>query len=110
MIFSTVFAGLLFGLLIIVGQQKQSIKHFVKNKSQNDFLFLGIILFSLLNLILPTTTGTFSSVPRYALTSIAIYLIEAKYLPEKMKVPALIFQTILQIVILTYFQKGYFVA
>ncbi|OGK40660.1 hypothetical protein A2954_02120, partial [Candidatus Roizmanbacteria bacterium RIFCSPLOWO2_01_FULL_37_12] len=47
-----------------------------------NYYFLGLNLFSLVNLLLPTLTGTFSSIPRYALFSLSffIYLAQIKKL------------------------------
>ncbi|PIX73599.1 hypothetical protein COZ39_02165, partial [Candidatus Roizmanbacteria bacterium CG_4_10_14_3_um_filter_33_21] len=34
----------------------------------------GLLLFSFINLLLPTLTGTFSSIPRYALMSLSVFI------------------------------------
>ena len=76
--------------------------------SQNDRIGLG--LFSLINLMLPTLTGTLSSIPRYALFSLSlfIYLSQIKNLLKKVAI-ATIF-VILHIIMLGFFSQGYFVS
>ena len=75
-----------------------------------NYYFLGLNLFSLVNLLLPTLTGTFSSIPRYALFSLSffIYLAQIKKLSLKIAI-ATVF-VILHIIILGFFSQGYFVS
>ncbi len=71
---------------------------------------IGLNLFSLTNLLLPTLTGTFSSIPRYALFSLSffIYLSQIKNFSIKLAI-AIIF-VIFHIIILGFFVQGYFVS
>ncbi len=71
---------------------------------------LGLNLFSLSNIILPTLTGTLSSIPRYSLMSVSffIYLTEIKNKSIKM-ILALIF-VVFHIVLLAFFAQGYFIS
>jgi hypothetical protein len=50
------------------------------NTEKKNFSYIGLILFSLANFILPTLTGTLSSIPRYALLSptFFVYLSQIK--------------------------------
>lgn len=71
---------------------------------------LGLNLFSLANLALPTLTGTFSSIPRYVLLSfsffIAIASIKSKYVI--ILLAALFF--VFHIIFLIFFTQGYFIS
>lgn len=71
---------------------------------------LGLNLFSFANIILPTLTGTLSSIPRYALMSISffIYLTEIRNWWIKMVI-AIVF-LIFHIVLAAYFVQGYFIS
>lgn len=75
---------------------------------RNDRLALN--LFSFINLLLPTLTGTFSSIPRYALFSVSffIYLAEIKNIWTKIVI-TLVF-LMLHIVLLGFFSQGYFIS
>ncbi|OGK20315.1 hypothetical protein A3C23_02800 [Candidatus Roizmanbacteria bacterium RIFCSPHIGHO2_02_FULL_37_13b] len=66
-------------------------------------------IFSLVNLILPTLTGTFSSIPRYAVMSLSIffYLGELKNRSIKIIIAVLFF--CLQVIMLSLFIQGYFI-
>lgn len=72
----------------------------------------SIVLFSLLVFLIPTTTGTFSSLPRYFLASLSVFLLMTKLLKNRLlarylwlgtSTCLLIFNTIL-------FIQGYWVA
>ncbi len=65
-------------------------------------------LFSLLVLIVPTFTGTFSSMPRYALMGFLIIPYAVSQL--KNKVPVLIASVLLAFILITLFIRGYWVA
>lgn len=75
-----------------------------------DFDRLGLNLFSISNILLPTLTGTLSSIPRYSLMSISffIYLTEIKNQSIKI-ILALIF-VVFHIVLLAFFAQGYFIS
>ncbi len=76
---------------------------FLKNFFKKNFLLIGLNLFSLTNLILPTLTGTLSSISRYSLFSLSffIYLINLKN--SFLKIFLIIIFSILQIIILSFF-------
>ena len=71
---------------------------------------LGLNIFSFANLILPTLTGTFSSIPRYSLFSISffIYLSQIKNVVIKYSIIGIFL--ILHILLLGYFTQGYFIS
>ena len=75
-----------------------------------NYDLLGLNLFSLANLILPTLTGTLSSIPRYALFSLSfiIYLVGLKN--NLIKYFIIMIFLILHILLLGYFTQGYFIS
>lgn len=79
-------------------------------KKEYSPLEVGLLIFSVANLILPTLTGTLSSVPRYALPGISLYITMAQILPKKILLALLMALLMLQIILLAFFQKGYFVS
>lgn len=70
---------------------------------------LGLNLFSLLNIILPTATGTFSSVPRYALFSVSFFLFIAETKNTALRAVAALIFLAFHLVLLGFFAQGYFV-
>jgi len=70
---------------------------------------IGLSLFSLSYIVLPTLTGTFSSIPRYTLLALAQYLVFFSVKNNRIRVAILIFFAILQAVLLALFARGYFV-
>lgn len=81
----------------------------IKTKSV-DFDRLALNIFSFINILLPTLTGTLSSVPRYALLSISffIYLYEIKN--KWIKISIIVFFLIFHVLLLGFFTQGYFVS
>ena len=75
-----------------------------------NFDLLGLNLFSLVNLIFPTLTGTFLSIPRFSLMSLSffIYLTQIKNVFIKYIIVGIFL--ILHILLLGYFSQGYFVS
>lgn len=71
---------------------------------------LGLNLFSFANLILPTLTGTFSSIPRYVLFSLSFFVVLASIKSKFVKIGIGIFLLFLQILMLGLFIQGYFVS
>jgi len=71
---------------------------------------VALNVFSFSNLILPTLTGTFSSVPRYSLFSLSffIYLSQIKNVFVKYLIIGIFL--ILHILLLGYFAQGYFIS
>lgn len=67
------------------------------------------LIFSLLALILPTLTGTLSSMPRYVLMAFPIFPLLAGLFPKKYGL-IIGFMIILQVVLLAMFIRGYWVA
>jgi hypothetical protein len=71
---------------------------------------LALSLFSLTNLLVPTLTGTFSSIPRYALFSISFFIFLGSIKNNLLKISIAILFAICHIVMLAYFGQGYFVS
>lgn len=65
--------------------------------------------FTLACLILPTLTGTFSSMPRYALTSFLLFPVVVLRYPQYLKLIGAVF-ILLQIILVVMFIRGYWVA
>ncbi len=96
---------LLFSLVFITS----ALYLYQQYKKQNLFL-MSVALFSVLNIYLPTLTGTFSSTPRYALASIASFIFLANIKNISIKILLLTISVALQAVLLGFFIQGYFVS
>jgi len=75
-----------------------------------NYDLLALDLFSFANLLLPTLTGTFSSIPRYSLFSISIFIYLGQLKNNYIKYLILIIFVILHILLLGYFTQGYFIS
>lgn len=107
--FMFVFVVLILDLFKNLGIKNwQLIKNF-KFKIGN-FGRLALSLFSFANLILPTLTGTLSSIPRYALFSVSFFLFLAELENKWIKIGIAAVFLILHIIVLAYFGQGYFVS
>ncbi|PIU36464.1 hypothetical protein CO005_00980 [Candidatus Roizmanbacteria bacterium CG_4_8_14_3_um_filter_34_9] len=76
----------------------------------SDINRLGLNLFSLVNLLLPTLTGTFSSIPRYSLFSLSFFIYIAQIKSNFIKYFIFGIFVILHILLLGYFSQGYFIS
>ncbi|MFA6250099.1 MAG: hypothetical protein WC686_01185 [Candidatus Shapirobacteria bacterium] len=81
----------------------------IKSTPRNPFL-LGLNLFSLVNLLLPTLTGTFSSIPRYSLLSLSFFIFLAQLKNSSLKLGILLLFIILHTLAFAFFVQGYFIA
>ena len=97
-IFATVFAVLIYDLFKIM-----------KNRTKN-LDYLSINLYSIAVLLLPTFTGTLSSIPRYALLSFGFFIALARIKNIVIKITIALIFSIVHIIIFVYFLKGYFVS
>ena len=82
----------------------------LRSKRGFDLPNISLQLYSLVVLILPTLTGTLTSVPRYALISLGFFVALAQIPNRYVKYSFAIVFSILQIVLFVYFLKGYFVS
>lgn len=71
---------------------------------------LPVLLFSLANILLPTFTGTLSSIPRYALVSLGLFPILANLKSNVVKVTTLFVFALAHVVFFVYFLRGFFVS
>jgi hypothetical protein len=71
---------------------------------------LGLNLFSFANLLLPTLTGTFSSIPRYALLSFSVFLYVGQIKQSWIKASIAVAFIILHVLIMGFFVQGYFIS
>lgn len=78
--------------------------------SKKDYDMIALSLFSLVNLVLPTATGTFSSIPRYALISLSFFLILGAIKNSFLKAGIALVFLVLHAVLLTFFIQGYFIS
>lgn len=82
-----------------------------KNKKIQGYIFLlALNLFSFANLILPTLSGTFSSIPRYVLMSLGFFIALSFIKNNVIKILILILFIILHIILLGFFAQGYFIS
>ncbi len=81
----------------------------LKKKPYNLFL-ISLSIFSFINLILPSLTGTLSSTPRYALLSPVLFIAFAQVKKDIYKVTIFLIFTIFHIILLAFFSQGYFVS
>lgn len=102
-IFSLVFIVLIFDLIKIKRQLG------VASTNLRGLQRLGLNIFSFINIILPTATGTFSSIPRYALFSLSFFIFLGELKNTTVKSIIVIIFVLLQITILSLFVQGYFV-
>ena len=75
-----------------------------------NYLRISLNLFSLANILLPTLTGTFSSVPRYALFSLSAFIYLGQLKQTWLRFLIATGFIILHILILGFFVQGYFVS
>lgn len=100
-VFILVFSVLIYELINLF-KKKESIKCFSSR--------LGLNLFSLTNIVLPTLTGTFSSLPRYALFSFSFFIVLSSIKRKCVKITIAIVFLIFHILMLALFIQGYFVS
>lgn len=70
----------------------------------------GLNLFSLMNLLLPTLTGTFLSIPRFALMSLSLFLFLGEIRNRYIKLIIIALFAFFHILIMGLFIQGYFVS
>lgn len=70
----------------------------------------GLTIFSLINLLLPTATGTLLSVPRFALLSLSVFIFFGELRSPILRMALILVFSLLHAMLLTYFIQGYFVS
>jgi Gpi18-like mannosyltransferase len=77
---------------------------------KQDFPLIALNLFSLANILLPTLTGSFMSIPRFALLSLSFFVCLSQ-IKSKLALSLLIsFFAVLQLILLSFFIQGYFIS
>jgi len=84
-------------------------RRFAPRNDSSTCILLSLNIFSFTNLLLPTLTGTFSSIPRYSLFSLSFFLYLSQLQSKRIKVGLAVVFITLQIVLLSLFVQGYFV-
>jgi hypothetical protein len=97
-VFSFVFIILIFDLI-------KNLKLKIKNLS-----IISLNLFSLGNILLPTFTGSFLSIPRFSLLSLSFFIFLGSIKNLSIKLALMIIFFILHLVFLSSFLQGYFVS
>lgn len=97
--------------LLVFGVLLTELIKLLFNRTRKDFYNrFSLNLFSFVNLLLPTFTGTLSSVPRYALMSFSFFLILGEYKNMPLKIALLVTFGVLHIILFGFFIQGYFVS
>lgn len=73
-------------------------------------IYYGIAAFSLINLLIPTVSGTLLSIPRIALISLSFFLVLAQTKNRLIKYVIIGVFAILHILIFSFFSQGYFIS
>jgi len=81
-----------------------------KERGQFFFNRLSLNLFSFTNILLPTLTGTFLSVPRFSLLSLSLFCYLAEIESKIVKMVTVSLFILLHIILLAFFTQGYFVS
>lgn len=71
---------------------------------------LALNIFSLFNLIIPTFTGTFLSIPRFVLLSLSFFIFLGESRSLIFKISLLVFFLILHVILVALFIQGYFIS
>jgi len=104
-------ASVEFITLIVIGSLiAYDLLKIIKESKKNQFAQIGLHLYSISMLILPTLTGTLSSLPRYALPLLSIYVILAKVNNTRIKIGIASIFLILHLILFSFFIQGYFVS
>lgn len=105
--FVSLFEFFIFNLVFII-----LILDFIRNWKLGirNYRRISLNLFSLVNLLLPTFTGTFSSTPRYSLFSLSFFIYLAQIKNKWIKISIALFLFVLHIMTLAFFGQGYFIS
>ena len=100
-VFSLIFIILILDLLSILKN--------ISKPTAHTLSLLGLNIFSFINLVLPTLTGTFSSIPRYTLFSFSLFIFLGRIQSNALKILIAILLGIVQIILFGFFIQGYFI-
>lgn len=93
-----------FAISILVIEIKKTI-----GRNRVEYIRLGLAFFSLVNMILPTLTGTLTSIPRYTLLSISIFLFLGEIKNTALKIGLAAIFVFFHVLMFAFFVQGYFV-
>jgi hypothetical protein len=101
------FVSFMFVGLVLV----YDIYHLWKNKTKKHMVLIGLSFFSLLAILIPASSGTLSSLPRYSLLSVSFFIALARYCRSNIiKTAIAICFMLTQIILFGLFMQGYFVS
>lgn len=106
--FVSVFEFFIF--VMVFGVVLYELYRIVRKRVSVHPLVLGIHLFSLSSLILPTLTGTLSSIPRYALIAYSFFFIIGTMQAKYGRYVLLLLFIVLHLWAFLFFTRGYFVS
>ena len=98
---------LLLFTICAVGSSYMAMKEYKKVKKEPLPFFLAV--FSILSILIPTLTGTFSSIPRYSLFAFSFFIALSR-IPKRAQVVIGVLFLVCQLVLFSYFLQGYFVS
>lgn len=98
------FSFYLFAIVILLYDLRKILQHKKYNLDR-----LGLNLFSFINVIIPSLTGTLTAIPRYTLLSLSIFFVLAEIKNTACKYVLLLLFSIMHIVLFTFFIQGYYV-
>ncbi len=111
LVFNFVFIILVLDLFKNLGIKNwKLIRNLIPPKAGRNYDLLALNIFSFTNLVLPTLTGTFSSIPRYVLFSLSFFIYFAQIKNVFIKYLVIGIFMILHILLLGYFTQGYFIS
>ncbi len=96
----------LFALTVLGFDLKKIIQ---KRTKQINFDRLGLNLFSFINILLPSLTGTLTAMPRYTLLSLSIFFLLAELKSSALRYFLIVLFCVLHIVLYSLFIQGYYV-
>lgn len=82
----------------------------LKNLKIRNYDLLGLNIFSLINILLPTLTGTFLSIPRFSLMSLSVFIYLSQIKSNLIRYLILIIFVVLHVILLGLFTQGYFIS
>ena len=84
--------------------------YLIFKKRSSNIALMSLSLFSLASLLIPTLTGTFLSVPRFALLSLSFFIFISLINNKFIKSTIAILFLIIHVTLLAFFIQGYFIA
>lgn len=96
--------------IAFVGVLGYEIYRLIRIRTSVNMQQVSLQVYSLVVLLLPTLTGTLTSLPRYALISFGFFFILAKISQTFTKVALLFLFLVLHIILYVLFLKGYFIS